>query len=99
MKIYVDIDETICFYDGVDRRGYKNAIPNIENIKKINKLYDQGHYIKYYTGRGTVSKIDYYDLTKEQLSRWGCKYHDLSTGEKPDYDLLICDKTKRIEEI
>ena len=99
MKIYVDIDETICFYDGVERRGYKNAIPNMENIKKINKLYDNGNYIKYYTGRGSVSKIDYYDLTKKQLDLWGCKYHELSTGEKPDYDLLICDKTKRIEEI
>ena len=99
MKIYVDIDETICFYDGVERRGYKNAIPNMGNIKKINKLYDDGNYIKYYTGRGSVSKIDYYDLTKKQLSRWGCKYHELSTGEKPDYDLFICDKTKRIEEI
>jgi len=99
MNIYVDIDETICFYDGVERRGYKNAIPNMTNIKKINKLYDDGNYIKYYTGRGSTSKIDYYDLTKSQLDSWGCKYHDLSTGEKPDYDLLICDKTKRIEEI
>ena len=98
-KIYVDIDETICFYDGVDRLGYKNAIPDMDNINKINKLYDDGNYIKYYTARGSTSEIDYYDLTKSQLDKWGCKYHDLSTGEKPDYDLLICDKTKRIEEI
>ena len=48
---------------------------------------------------GSIIQNEYYDLTKEQLDRWGCKYHDLSTGEKPDYDLLICDKTKRIEEI
>jgi glutamyl-tRNA reductase len=27
------------------------------------------------------------------------KYHYLSVGEKPPYDLLICDKTKRIEKI
>ena len=33
--IYVDIDETICFYDGVERK-YENAIPNKENIEKIN---------------------------------------------------------------
>ena len=98
-KIYVDIDETICFYDGVDRLGYKNAIPDMDNINKINKLYDDGNYIKYYTARGSTSEIDYYDLTKSQLDKWGCKYHDLSTGKKPDYDLLICDKTKRIEEI
>jgi len=99
MKIFVDIDETICFYDGVDRLGYKNAIPNEKNIAKINKLYDEGHTITYYTARGVVSKIDYFDLTKNQLDSWNCKYHNLSVGEKPDYDLLICDKTKRIEEI
>jgi len=99
MKIYVDIDETICFYDGVERLGYKNAIPNQENILKINRLYDKGNEITYYTARGSVSKIDYTDLTKKQLKEWGCKYHHLSVGEKPGYDLLICDKTKRIEEI
>ena len=97
-RIYVDIDETICFYDGVVRE-YINAIPNMENIEKINKLYDEGNHIKYYTGRGTVSRIDYYDLTMNQLDSWGCRYHELSVGEKPDYDLMICDKTKRIEEI
>jgi hypothetical protein len=43
--------------------------------------------------------LDWYALTQWQLKEWGCKYHHLSTGEKPDYDLLICDKTKRIEEI
>ena len=99
MKIFVDIDETICFYDGVDRLGYKNAIPNEKNIAKINKLYDEGHTITYYTARGAVSKIDYFNLTKNQLDSWNCKYHNLSVGEQPDYDLLICDKTKRIEEI
>ena len=49
MRIFVDIDETICFYDGVDRLGYKNAIPNVENINKINKLYNEGHEITYWT--------------------------------------------------
>jgi|TARA_Y100000310_G_scaffold69765_1_gene65321 hypothetical protein len=98
-KIWVDIDETICFYDGVERLGYKNAIPNYNNIAKINKLYDEGNIITYWTGRGTVSKIDYYELTETQLFKWGVKYHELNVGEKPDYDLLICDKTKRIEEI
>ena len=99
MKIFVDIDETICFYDGVDRLGYKNAIPNFENIAKINKLYDEGHEITYWTARGSYSGIDYLELTANQLDEWGCQYHELSVGEKPNYDLLICDKTKRIEEI
>ena len=99
MKIFVDIDETICHYKDVDRLGYKNAIPILFNIEKINKLYDKGHEITYWTARGSFSKIDYFDLTKKQIEKWGCKYHYLSVGEKPAYDLLICDKTKRIEEI
>ena len=99
MKIFVDIDETICFYDDVDRLGYKNAIPNKTNIDKINKLYDEGHEITYWTARGSFSGIDYLELTANQLDKWGCQYHKLSVGEKPNYDLLICDKTKRIEEI
>ncbi len=97
MKIYVDIDETICFYE--DRREYPLAIPNKLNIEKINKLFDKGHEITYYTARGTVTGLDWFALTQWQLKEWGCKYHTLSTGEKPHYDLLICDKTKRIEEI
>ena len=70
-----------------------------KNIEKINKLYDEGYHIKYWTARGTVSKVDYYELTKSQLNKWEAKHHELSVGEKPDYHLLICDRTKRIEEI
>tara|TARA_R100001463_G_scaffold19547_1_gene47974 strand:+ start:271 stop:570 length:300 start_codon:yes stop_codon:yes gene_type:complete len=96
-NIYVDIDETICFYEG--ERNYPDAKPNLNNIKKINNLYNEGHSITYWTARGSVTKIDWYETTKNQLKIWGCKYHNLSVGEKPPYDLLICDKTKRIEEI
>jgi len=97
MIIYVDIDETICNYS--DKREYPLAEPDIANIAKINALYEEGHTITYWTARGTVTKLDWYDLTEKQLEKWGCKYHNLSVGEKPAYDLLICDKTKRIEEI
>ena len=90
MKIYVDIDETICFYEG--ERHYPNAQPVLDRIESINKLYDEGHEITYWTARGSVTKIDWYDTTKEQLENWGCKYHNLSVGEKPNYDILICDK-------
>jgi len=103
MKIFVDIDETICFYESKEKRlGYQNAIPNEKNIAKINKLYDDGHEITYWTARGTVNvnkREEYLELTANQLGEWGCQYHKLSVGEKPNYDLLICDKTKRIEEI
>jgi len=97
MNIFVDIDETICRY--ADKRYYPHAIPIQENIDKINKLYNEGHHIKYWTARGSVTGLEWYKVTEAQLKKWGCKYHELSVGEKPAYDLLICDKTKRIEEI
>lgn len=97
MIIYVDIDETICYYDG--ERNYPDALPILENIAKINKLYDEGNEITYWTARGTVTGLDWMETTINQLKKWGCKYHKVSVGSKPHYDLLICDKTKRIEEI
>lgn len=100
MNIYVDIDETICYYEG--KREYNLAKPIKSNIEKINKLYNEGNRITYYTARASVfvSKLqEYRELTEKQLQLWGCKYHNLSVGEKPPYDLMICDKTKRIEEI
>ena len=99
-NIYVDIDETICYYK--DKREYHLAKPIISNISKINKLFNEGNQITYYTARGSVHKDrldEYFHLTECQLEEWGCKYHKLSVGEKPAYDLMICDKTKRIEEI
>jgi len=93
--IYVDIDGTICNSDN----GYVNAIPIVEHIEKINKLFDEGHTIIYWTARGGHSKVDYTELTTKQLEEWNCKFHNLIMNQKPSYDLLICDKTKRIEEI
>lgn len=96
LVIYVDIDGTICNTKGSD---YENSTPIPKNIEKINKLFDKGHEIIYWTARGQRSRNDYTLLTREQLSKWGCKYSNLIMNHKPDYDLLICDKTRRIEEI
>ena len=97
LNIFVDIDETICYYK--DKRDYNLALPIATYISKINELYDEGNIITYWTARGTVTKIDWYEVTEKQLKKWGCKYHHLSVGKKPAYDLLICDKTKRIQEL
>ena len=59
----------------------------------------KGHKIVYWTARGGRSGKDYTLLTKEQLAAWDCKYHNLIMNDKPSYDLIICDKTKRIEEV
>lgn len=88
MICYVDIDGVIC----TNTYGkYEEAIPILENIEKINRLYDEGNKIVFWTGRGTVTKIDWKELTEKQLKEWGVKYHELKFG-KPKYDLLIDDK-------
>ncbi len=97
MKIYVDIDDTICSHG--TPRSYPTAQPMLENIEKINRLYDEGHTIIYWTARGGNTGLDWSELTAHQLKEWGAKHHQLIMNEKPAYDLLICDKTKRIEEI
>ena len=94
MNIYVDIDNTIAYTTGTD---YENAKPILERIKVINGLYDKGNNITYWTGRGTVSKIDFTELTKKQLNSWGAKYHNLLLG-KPPYDMFIDDKSFNSED-
>jgi len=90
MIIYVDIDETICDYDP-DMREYPHARPIVSRIEKINKLYDEGNEIVYWTARGTVTGIDWRELTEKQFKKWGVKHHGLFFG-KPAYDLFIDDK-------
>ena len=93
-KALVDIDETICFYK--DKRIYELAIPIYDNIEKINKLYEEGHTIVYWTARGTGSGIDWREVTEKQFKDWGVKYHDLKLG-KPIYDLFVDDKNINTE--
>ena len=89
MIIYVDIDETICEYS--DAREYPLAKPIKKRIEKINSLFDDGNTIVYWTARGTVTKIDWSQLTIEQLKGWGAKFTEVQLG-KPAYDVFICDK-------
>ena len=70
---------------------YCKALPYVERINKINKLFDEGHKIIYWTARGTVTQKLWFKITYEQLISWGCKFHELKMG-KPAYDLFIDDK-------
>lgn len=88
LSIYVDIDDTICRTNGMD---YPNSVPMMENIAKVNELYDEGHYIVYWTARGQKSGIDWTELTASQLEKWGAKHHELRLT-KPPYDVFIDDK-------
>jgi hypothetical protein len=89
MVYYVDIDETICYYNG--ERNYPDALPNKERISKINELYDSGHTVVYWTARGGTTGIDWTETTTKQLKEWGVKHHELKMW-KPAYDIFICDK-------
>lgn len=96
MIIYVDIDGTICSQE--KSKEYNLAEPDYCRIDKINKLHDEGHTIHYWTARGTRSGIDWTDVTKSQLQKWGCKYDNLTVGNKPHFDMYICDKSVNADE-
>jgi hypothetical protein len=101
MKIYcIDIDGVICHNPSACKTcKYEGSQPIKENIEKINKLFDGGNYIKYFTARGMGTYNDdsklaeekWRDLTELQLKIWGCKYHELIMG-KPSADYYIDDK-------
>ena len=94
MIIYVDVDETICFYEG--ERHYPDAQPDHKRIEKINSLYEAGNTIIYWTARGSTTGVDWTETTRTQLTRWGAKFHDVKLG-KPHFDLYICDKSINCE--
>jgi hypothetical protein len=95
MIIFVDIDETICYYEG--ERDYKLAKPYYDRIEKINKLYKDGNTIVYWTARGSVTQQNWCVVTYKQLTEWKCKFHELRMG-KPAYDLFIDDKNINSDE-
>ena len=96
MRYVIDIDGTICTNTDGD---YEKAIPYKDRIQKINKLYDDGNIIIYFTARGMntfngdviKSKEKWYDFTKLQLINWDVKFNELILG-KPQGDLYIDDK-------
>jgi uncharacterized HAD superfamily protein len=83
-----DIDGTVC---SITTAEYDKATPFPDRIKLINKLFDSGNTILYFTARGSTSGIDWREVTEAQLEKWGAKYHELHLG-KPHYDVYIGDK-------
>ena len=99
MRIFVDIDDTICYYSNDDKKNmdYCKAQPYKSRIEQINKLFDKGNEIIYWTARGSVTQKLWFNITYKQLSDWGCKFHELKMG-KPAYDLFIDDKNINSED-
>lgn len=100
-KIYFDIDETVLLNNN---RDYTNVDPNQRVVDIINTLYDSNKFeITLYTARamgrsnGDVQKAiaGFYNLTVEQLDKYGVKYHNLVFG-KPSYDWFVDDKAYNV---
>ena len=104
----IDIDGTIC--TPTVGRDYHKAQPWKDRIKVLNKLYDEGNYIIYFTARAmgrfadlphSVASIKakevLFELTRQQLEEWGVKYNELIMG-KPHADFFIDDKGVKDED-
>ena len=84
-----DFDGTLCTNTNGD---YSNANPFNDRIIKVNELYKLGNKIIINTARGSSTGIDWYEITENQLQKWGVKYHQLFVGKKIEADLFIDDK-------
>ena len=102
MKYVFDIDGTICAKKPED--DYEASTPIEGRIEKINKLYDEGNHITYFTARGMgrhnnnqfFAIQQFYTVTQSQLEKWGAKYHNLVLG-KPSGDIYVDDKGMKDE--
>ena len=82
MRYVFDLDGTIC--DKAKNDDYDKSYPFLERIRKINKLYDEGNEIVFFTARGMGRH-------NNQLNSWKVKYHQLILG-KPSGDIYVDDK-------
>lgn len=94
-QIFVDMDNTICLTENKD---YVNSKPILERIDFFNALKNQGNIITIWTARGSISGIDYEQLTLKQLNDWNVKYDKLLM-KKPHYDVYYDDKSFNIDSI
>jgi L-ribulose-5-phosphate 4-epimerase len=93
----VDIDGTLCTQRDGD---YVNAVPNLDAVRVVNRLYDEGDRIVLFTARfmgradddASVAEGLGRAFTERQLASWGVLYHELRFG-KPRYALIIDDRS------
>ncbi len=82
----IDIDETITKGYVEPAWNYEYKQPDIEAIKRVNKLYEK-YIIVLFTGRDQVDE----HITRKWLNANGVKFHSIIFG-KPKYDYFIDDK-------
>lgn len=75
-KIFIiDIDGTVCEHIGNEEgpERMRRARPFEDSIKEINRLYDEGHLICFFTARTDEHRRP----TEEWLKRHGIRYHQV----------------------
>jgi len=90
MRYVIDIDGILC--DAPATHGaeaFANRKPNLNNIKSMNWLYDNGFHITIFTARKSTDP-GVVVTTKEWLLKQGARYHEL-IFDKPIADVYIDD--------
>ncbi len=95
--ICFDLDNVLC---NTNLNDYRKSKPIKKNINTLNKLYQNGFYIKIFTARYmgrnrdniTKAKKQAYKITLSQLKKWNVKYDKLIFG-KPSFDYYVDDKS------
>lgn len=71
----IDIDGTVCQQvrneEGAERMC--DAAPFEDSIAMVNRLFDEGHYVCFFTAR----KEEHREATEHWLRRHGVKYHQV----------------------
>jgi len=86
--ICFDLDGTLCTNTFGE---YEAAEPFPWAIERLNDLAAAGHRIIVFTARGTATGLDWEDVTRAQLGRWGARYHELQFG-KPNAAVFVDDR-------
>ena len=84
--VCVDVDGLFCTGESWTVEDCLKAKPIIENIEKINKIYEFGFIVIY-----TARRDDLLDVTLQWLRLNGVKFHAISNNKIPS-DFYIDDK-------
>ena len=95
-RIVFDIDGVIATI--TPENDYSSAEPILHTIELINRLYEMGNKIILSTARGTMTGIDWSEITIAQLAKWGVKYHELHFGKQAG-DYYIDDRMINLSEL
>lgn len=87
MNLWCDIDGILTIE--TEGHDYKKRTPNIKNIANLNQCKDRGDKVILWSSRFEVDRT----VTIDWLKKHGVKYDKLIL-DKPQYDLLVDDKTK-----